>query len=149
MNDFASCPSIMNCVGKLVNTERALRNKETLAYYFASSSCPGQKELLQKLKDIYREVKDRRIPMEIIYISSDRDADVMLKHFRHHHHGWYALPVNAPIIGELHIQYNVTYEPQIIVVTKEGVIVTKTGMAELEEFGKNVIVKWMTSNIEY
>lgn len=87
--------------------------------------------------------------MEIFYISSDRDPDIMLAHFKHHHHGWYAVPIGSPIIGELHIQYNVTYEPQVIVVTKEGIIVTKTGTAEVAEFGKNVLIKWMTSNVEY
>lgn len=87
--------------------------------------------------------------MEIFYISSDRDPDEMLKHFKANHHGWYAIPVNAPIIGELQMQYNITYEPQVIVVTKDGTIVTKTGKNELDEFGTNVIIKWTASDAEY
>lgn len=73
----------------------------------------------------------------------------MLKHFKANHHGWYAFPVNSPIIGELQMQYNITYEPQVIVVTKDGLIVTKTGKNELDEFGTNVVIKWMASNAEY
>lgn len=87
--------------------------------------------------------------MEIFYISSDRDPDDMLAYFKQFHHGWYAIPVQTPTIGELQMQYNVTYEPQIIVVTRDGVIVTKNGRSELEEYGNNVIIKWRTSNVEY
>ncbi|KAK9695413.1 Thioredoxin-like [Popillia japonica] len=86
MNDFTSCPFILNCTGRSVKTERVLKSKETYAYLFASSTCSGQKDLLLKLKDVYREVKKRKIPLEIFYISSDRDPDEMLKHFKANHH---------------------------------------------------------------
>lgn len=38
--------------------------------------------------------------------------------------------------------YNISFIPSIIVVTKNGVIVSKRGTQEIEQNGVNVLVMW-------
>lgn len=85
--------------------------------------------------------------MEIIYVSSDTDSEIMINHFKDQHHGWYAVPINEGTITELQLQYNITHEPQIVVVNKDGSIISRKGKMDLLQLGINVIVKWLVPYI--
>lgn len=159
MDDFFSTTYLLNCTGQMVRKESVLKHKDVYVYLFASSTCKSVDELLLKLKIIYdvkisqplfilthvvffQAVKKRHAPLEIIYIPSDTNSEAMLNHFKNEHHGWYALPAREPTVFEMQLQYNITHEPQVVVVRKDGTIVTRQGKADIMELGINVIVKW-------
>ncbi|KAI4467962.1 nucleoredoxin-like protein 2 [Holotrichia oblita] len=96
---------------------------------------------------IFQEAKKRQCPVEIIYLSSDTDAEAMLRHFKEEHHGWYAVPINEVTVTEMHWKYNITCEPQIVVVRRNGDIVTRKGKEDLLNLGINVLVKWLVPHI--
>lgn len=43
---------------------------------------------------------------------------------------------------ELKYKYNVTTIPQVVVVRKDGSLISKSGEKEIEEIGVNVLVTW-------
>ncbi|GJQ82506.1 putative thioredoxin-disulfide reductase [Trypoxylus dichotomus] len=143
MDDLFSLQYLMNSAGRLIEKEKILRNKDVFAYFFSSSTCQPGNELLPLLRKIYEEAKQREISLEIIYVSSDTDEEAMLRHFFEQHYGWCAIPVNEIAITELHLQYDITHEPQIVVVSREGEIVSRKGKADILELGVNVLIKWL------
>ncbi|GJQ65947.1 putative nucleoredoxin-like 2 protein [Trypoxylus dichotomus] len=143
MDDLFSLKYLLNCAGALTQKEGVLRYMDVIVYLFSSTECHPGNQLLPLLKKIYEVVKKRRMPMEIIYVPSDTDEDVMLKHFISEHHGWHAIRVKENAIMELHLRYNITHEPQIVVVSKDGEIVSRRGRADVLELGLNVLVKWL------
>lgn len=49
----------------------------------------------------------------------------------------------SPYFRELRWMYNITYVPSIIVITKDGNIISKKGVEEVVNHGLNVLVIWV------
>lgn len=47
-----------------------------------------------------------------------------------------------PFSRELKYKYHVTTIPHVIVVKKDGTLITNSGKTEIEEIGVNVLVTW-------
>ncbi|XP_050300947.1 nucleoredoxin-like protein 2 [Anthonomus grandis grandis] len=80
--------------------------------------------------------------IEIIYVSSDTDEKAYKYDFTIKQGPWMAIPFKDPVATELRYKYDISSLPTIIVVNKEGHIITRNGRSELEAIGINVIVTW-------
>ena len=80
--------------------------------------------------------------MEVIYVSSDNDEKNFKTDFIIRQGPWMAVPFKDPVATELKYKYNISSLPTLIVVNKEGDMITRSGREELENLGINVIVTW-------
>ncbi|KAJ8963356.1 hypothetical protein NQ318_018828 [Aromia moschata] len=127
-----------NCQSFHVN--RVLKTAKIIAYYF-TASWVNHPDLLEKLKAVYEEGKRRHSGMEVIYVSADTEEKLFTKHFKEHG-PWYSIPFGNTLAEVLRWRYNITCMPQIVVVRKDGLIVTRRGTRELEELDIDVLVTW-------
>ncbi|CAG9763298.1 unnamed protein product [Ceutorhynchus assimilis] len=118
-----------------------LKNKRILIYLFHASfvNRPG---FLQKLKSLYQENLKRNSGIEILYVSSDTEEKDFKYDFNIRQGPWMAVPFKDPLAIELIYKYGISFLPALVVVNKEGDIITKKGTEELEAKGINVIVTW-------
>lgn len=100
--------------------------------------------------------------MEIIYVSADTNENSYRHDFVTEQGPWLAIPFKDQVASELRFmlllqsysddnsfffltfryKYDITSMPTLIVVNKDGDIITRSGREELEEIGINVIVTW-------
>jgi hypothetical protein len=79
--------------------------------------------------------------LEVIYVSSDtslEDFDAFYKT----QGGWFAVPYQDDLAEQLRRVFGITNVPNLIVVKKNGDIITKAGRQEIVEKGLNVLVTW-------
>ncbi|XP_056639757.1 nucleoredoxin-like protein 1 [Diorhabda sublineata] len=127
--------------GSIVDCEEYLRNIKIFILFFSASWVANTKNLIVLLKDLYSENLKRKVGMEIIYVSADTskegyDSDLMAQG------PWSAIPFKSSICDILRYRYDVSYMPMIIVVKRDGSIITRKGKEELENLGINVLVTW-------
>ncbi|KAF7286071.1 nucleoredoxin-like protein 2 [Rhynchophorus ferrugineus] len=127
--------------GSLHPIKNVLRNKRILIYFF-SASYINRPELFQKLRTLYQENLKRGSGMEILYVSSDTDEKNFKYDFNIRQGPWLAVPFRDSLADELRFKYDISSLPTLIVVNKEGDIITRSGRQELEKLGINVIVTW-------
>ncbi|CAB9520847.1 Probable nucleoredoxin 1 [Seminavis robusta] len=75
--------------GPSVQTDEALKGKDFIVLYFSGAWCPSCQRFTPLLKDFYAICKDKanqeklkKVDIEIVYISSDRDLDEFQKTYR-------------------------------------------------------------------
>ncbi|XP_017773573.1 PREDICTED: nucleoredoxin-like protein 2 [Nicrophorus vespilloides] len=145
--EHLSTGTLLNCSGIKVEAAKAFKNRKIIAYYFSASWCGPCKQLLPKMKAIYKENKSRKSGLEIIFVSSDTAAPEMLKYFQERHGGWYAVPFEDSGGEILRQIYNITFIPQIIVTKDDGTIISREGTKDVEELGIDVLKAWNPSSI--
>ncbi|XP_050503375.1 nucleoredoxin-like protein 2 [Diabrotica virgifera virgifera] len=93
------------------------------------------------MKELYAENLKKNIGMEIIYVSADTTEE-MYEQGIADQGPWCAIPFEDDISVELRYRYDVTSMPQLVVVKKDGTIISAKGKRELESLGNNVLVTW-------
>ncbi|KAJ8971852.1 hypothetical protein NQ314_000514 [Rhamnusium bicolor] len=139
--DILEGKKVLTKDGQLHNVSHLLKSKKIIIYYF-SASWVQTSVLTEKLKYIYEENLKRNLGMEIIYVSSDTDEKIFRHDYIEHHGAWAAIPFKGIIADELRWMYDITCLPQLVVVKKDGEIITRRGKEELEKLGINVLVTW-------
>ncbi|KAH1003850.1 hypothetical protein HUJ04_003700 [Dendroctonus ponderosae] len=129
--DMLQGKKVMSKDGSLHPIKYVLKNKRILVYLFTASFV-NRPEFLQKLRMVYQENLKRNAGMEVVYVSSDTDEKNYKYDFTIRQGPWLAVPY----------KYDISSLPTVIVVNKEGDIITRSGREELEEIGINVIVTW-------
>ena len=74
----------------MIEREAALAGK-VVAYFFSAEWCPACKTFLPTLSTLYETAKEDEKPFEVVYVSSDRDAEQMTRYFGKHG-DWLAIP---------------------------------------------------------
>ncbi|XP_019755438.1 nucleoredoxin-like protein 2 [Dendroctonus ponderosae] len=139
--DMLQGKKVMSKDGSLHPIKYVLKNKRILVYLFTASFV-NRPEFLQKLRMVYQENLKRNAGMEVVYVSSDTDEKNYKYDFTIRQGPWLAVPFKDPVAIELRYKYDISSLPTVIVVNKEGDIITRSGREELEEIGINVIVTW-------
>lgn len=64
-----------------VKTEDALESKKIVGIYFSAKSCLPCREFMPLLATVYEEMVEEYPDFEIVYVSSDEDADEFAKYY--------------------------------------------------------------------
>ncbi|CAH1363693.1 unnamed protein product [Tenebrio molitor] len=141
--DLLQGKQLLNKIKKLIPAEDAMKNKTIIIFFFGAMWCksPDCKVILQKLKELHKENLRRNMGLEVIYVSSDtslEDFDAFYKT----QGGWFAVPYQDDLAEQLRRVFGITNVPNLIVVKKNGDIITKAGRQEIVEKGLNVLVTW-------
>lgn len=80
-----------------VSADEALGDKEIIGFYFSAHWCPPCRMFTPVLADFYEEIKDQELPLEIIFVSSDRSEDALFDYMAEAHGDWLAVPFGSPV----------------------------------------------------
>ncbi|KAI9564079.1 hypothetical protein GHT06_007817 [Daphnia sinensis] len=132
---------------KLVKKQRqsiladtALANKDIICYYFSAHWCPPCRMFTPILADFYRDLPDDGV--ECIFVSSDRSENEMIQYMEESHADWLAIPWGTQLAAALKAKYGVTGIPCLVVVKKNGTVVTKDGRSDVHRFGTGCLQQW-------
>ena len=127
--------------GQRVFADHFLTVEKYVCLYFGCAWAAPAQEFDPMLLDFYEKVnKDRKV-IEIIYVNSDED------------HGqfnqivsnvpWIAIPYKDTRVMELKTMYAITAVPQLIVIRKNGTILTVNGRDDIYAMDSEAINHWL------
>ena len=102
--------------------------QDFVLYYFSAHWCPPCRQFTPMLSDFYGEVSD---DIEIVFVSSDRSPEDMVSYMNESHGDWYGVEHNSPLANDLEQKYGVQGIPMLVVVKKDGTLVTKDGRSHV------------------
>ena len=108
-------------------------------YFGACWAAPCQ-EFDPMLVEFYNKVNQVNKQIEIIYVSSDEDAsqfNAMLSKFP-----FLSIPYNDARLMELKAMYAITAVPVLVIIRKDGTVVTTNGRNDIYQFEEDAIDHW-------
>ena len=124
----------------------SISSKTLVGIYFSGSWCPPCKTFLPVLIDFYKEINFDEPQFEIFFASCDTD-DAQYKAF-FEKMPWKAFPYNDERINRFKALYGVTGIPKLIVLTPDGLLVTKEGRIDILKKGENAWLDWLKGKEE-
>ncbi|KAL1438536.1 hypothetical protein MTO96_047899 [Rhipicephalus appendiculatus] len=91
--------------GTTISADGALRNKRLICIYFAAQWCPPCRVFTPLLANAYRRAKDEGLPIEVVFVSSDRSGNDMSAYVKSDHEDWPALPYGDALQAGLRARY--------------------------------------------
>ncbi|XP_076307185.1 nucleoredoxin-like protein 2 [Tachypleus tridentatus] len=125
------------------NISEALTDKEVIGFYFSAHWCPPCRGFTPILADFYNELKDKGASFEIIFVSSDRSPDDMFQYMKESHGDWLALSHGSEVASKLKKKYGVQGIPTLVVVKKDGILITKDGRNDVQSMGPRAFKTWL------
>ena len=80
--------------------------------------------------------------LEIIFVSSDRSPEDMEAYMKESHGDWWALSHGSSMAEALKAHFAIRGIPAVIVLDKNGEIITKDGRAEVQAKGPAAVKQW-------
>ncbi|XP_013780806.1 nucleoredoxin-like protein 2 [Limulus polyphemus] len=125
-----------------VEAKEFLEDKEVVGFFFGNRSCPWCLGFTSYLDDIYLKLQKQGASFEVILISSDDKEEAMFGYMDQMEIGWPAVPFNSDVRQKLIQLYDVQSIPALIIVKKDGSVVTKEGVEELQEKEDEAFSEW-------
>eukprot|EP00095_Tigriopus_kingsejongensis_P011284 maker-scaffold14_size734282-snap-gene-2.20 protein:Tk11284 transcript:maker-scaffold14_size734282-snap-gene-2.20-mRNA-1 annotation:"nucleoredoxin-like protein 2" len=138
--DKLSNKTVVKADGSTSTVTDIMANKDILCLYFSAHWCPPCRQFTPTLKDFYDEVVDQGV--EIIFVSSDKSPEDMVSYMKESHGDWYALNHGDDVCRELKQHFAISGIPALIVLKKDGTVVTKDGRAHVQGKGPNAVKEW-------
>jgi len=121
-------------------TEQVLGGKTAVGVYFSAHWCPPCRGFTPKLAEMYADAF-RGKGMEIVFVSSDRDADSFKEYFAEM--PWCALPYDRREAKEaLSKKFKVKGIPMFVVLGPDGEVITTDGRSAVSEDPKGERYPW-------
>jgi len=114
------------------NIETSTLTNEVVGLYFGAGWCGPCNDFTARSKDTYAKLTKATSPVEIIYISCDRDQPG----FEHYYckHPWLALPFSErDVKARLSSKYGVDSYPTLVFITKSCEVITKDGRSAIRD----------------
>uniref|UniRef100_A0A1E1WVT5 protein-disulfide reductase n=1 Tax=Tityus obscurus TaxID=1221240 RepID=A0A1E1WVT5_TITOB len=128
--------------GSQVSSSEALNDAEVIGLYFSAHWCPPCRNFTPILADAYEEMKDLNYKFEVVFVSSDRDEKSLFDYMKECHGDWYALQFGSDKIKELKSKYSITGIPTLIVIKKDGTLITINGRTDIQSKGAKAYTEW-------
>ncbi|XP_013791809.1 nucleoredoxin-like protein 2 isoform X2 [Limulus polyphemus] len=140
--EFLQGGTLVKKNGCEVSADEALKNKDIIGFYFSAHWCPPCRGFTPVLADMYSELVDEGAPFEIIFVSSDRSADDMFQYMMESHGDWLAIPFQSGASSNVKAKYNITGIPALVIVKKDGTLISKNGRGEVQSLGPRAFQNW-------
>ena len=139
----SASPKIKELFGdQLVDAKRKRVPVDTLAgktigIYFSAHWCPPCRGFTPSLVKFHEEMTAAGKPFEIVFVSSDRDANGMFGYMREYKMPWLAVPYGSKAQKSLGGKYGVRGIPTLVIIDSDGETITTNGRGEV---GRGVAV---------
>merc|ERR1719466_625891 len=121
--------------GAVVQADEALTDKKIIAFYFSAHWCPPCRLFTPVLAEFYSDLVGAGEGVEIVFVSSDKSAEELMGYMKECHGDWLAVQHGTVLGQDLKKKYEVAGIPTLIVVTREGDVISKNGRSEVVEKG--------------
>jgi len=135
--------------GKLVRADGseapadALQGK-TVLVYFSAHWCPPCRRFTPELVKVYDEWKRQDKPVELVFVSSDRDEAAMRGYMTEMGMKWLAVPyADRGRMDALSRRWNVRGIPTLVAVSPDGKTLTQDGVGEVYEKKAAALDAWL------
>ena len=108
-------------------------------YFSANWASPCQ-EFDPMLVDFYEKVNAMTKQIEIIYVSSDEDPNQFNNQLQRF--PFVSIPFNDPRLMELKAMYAITAVPVLVIIRKDGTVVTTNARNDIYAFDEDAIKHW-------
>jgi nucleoredoxin len=132
---------LVNADGKDVSS-KVLGSKEYVPVYFSASWCPPCRAFTPSLVKFHNDYA-KEGKFEVLLVGSDQSEKDMLGYMEEDKMPWLGVPFNSNGANALKQAHNVTGIPKLVVLDKEGKVVSSPGGASavLAEFKKTIGAK--------
>jgi nucleoredoxin len=115
----------------------SLIDNKCLAIYFSAHWCPPCRAFTPKLVEQHKKIQDAGLPLEIVFVSWDRDEDAFMEYYGEM--PWLALPYkNRSTKEQLSNMFGVRGIPSLVLLDKDRSTITTNGrgaiMGDFAEF---------------
>ena len=115
----------------------AILNEQLLLDMHAEvSSCINLTYCLQEVEGV-----------EIIFVSSDRSPADMEAYMKESHGDWWGVEHGSSAVEALKSHFGIRGIPALIVVDKNGDVITKDGRADVQSKGPGVVAQWKKGKV--
>ncbi|RWS04872.1 16 kDa thioredoxion-like protein [Dinothrombium tinctorium] len=121
-------------------------SKQLIGFYFGAGWCPPCKMFTSLLADAYNEIKRDGHEFEIIYVSSDQNAQKFQNFFRDSHADWLAIPFKHEAIKALRQRFRIAGVPVLVITRTDGTVITDLGRADIQSKGCRAYDHWISQS---
>jgi nucleoredoxin len=130
----------------LVDSTEALSGKFTMIY-FSAHWCPPCRGFTPKLAKFYNDLKATRSDFELVFVSSDKDQSAFDEYYAEM--PWLALPFeDRARKAALSKKYKVNGIPSLVVLDKDGELITDDGRSGVMEDPQGESFPWIPKTFE-
>ena len=131
---------LLNRSGQKISTETALKGK-IVAVYASASWCGPCRAFTPKLVDFYKAVA-KKTPMELIFLSSDKSSDAMMRYMKKDSMPWLAIPYDSPEREALKKKLQIRGIPNLFVFDARGKMISSNARWDVVMLGKKAVQEW-------
>lgn len=126
--------------GTMVSPE--VLNGKVIGLFFSGSWSDSN---VAQLKSLYSALKASGEPFEIVWVSNDISQENMMKFMREKQIPWLAVSFDRLRILNLRFQYDIRYDPTLVIVNSPGAAFTTDGLKDISVLGGSAAyAKWLT-----
>lgn len=118
----------------------SLSTAKLIGIYFSAHWCPPCRGFTPQLVNFYNEVNKNEKEFEVIFASCDQDEKSFASYFSEM--PWLTLPFKDSRCDAASDEYGCEGIPYLVVLTKEGIVVTKNGRGDVMQKGAAAFQKW-------
>jgi len=124
----------------LVSTAEVLKDK-LVALYFSAHWCPPCRQFTPEFSRIYTTLTSNNKAIAVVFISADQDAEAFNEYYGEQ--PWYAVPYDDQDRRDsLNEAFGIRSIPTLVVLDKEGQLITKEGRSDVMKLKDKAIDNW-------
>lgn len=117
---------------------------KTVALYFSAQWCPPCRAFTPVLVEAYNQWKEQEKPIELVFVSSDRNAAAMASYMSDYKMPWLAVPFEDGARRQaLGAHWSIRGIPALVVVGPDGQTVSRTGTQQVRQHKAAAIDEWI------
>ena len=127
--------------GAQKNADIFFHAEKFIGIYFSANWASACQEFDPMLVDFYNKVNKTRKKIEIVYVTSDEDPNQFnsqLSSFP-----WVSIPFNDTRVMELKGMYAISAVPVLVIIRKDGTVVTTNGRNDIYAMEDEAIDHWI------
>lgn len=122
--------------------EENFSEAELVGLYFSASWCGPCRFFTPLLKEFYEEMNRKKKVIEIVFVSKDYTEYEFGSYFKTM--PWLAIPfTDRARLNSLSSRFKVFGIPTLIILGKNGNVLTRYGVTEIEEKGLLAVIPWL------
>ena len=129
-----------DAAGREIVARSALKGK-TVGVYFSAHWCGPCRGFTPQLVQFYNQVAANN-DFEIVFVSSDRSADDMMKYMRESSMPWVAIPFGDPSGKALKRKLGINGIPTLVIYDSSGKIISSNGRWDVVMSGTEALNAW-------
>jgi len=130
----------------VVKVDSALQEKKIIGIYFSAHWCPPCRLFTPVLAEFYNDLLSNGEPFEIVFVSSDKSPEELMKYLKECHGDWLAVQHGTVLSQDLKKRFQVSGIPTLVIINRDGDVITRNGRSEVVEKGPQVFQKWLAAS---